>query len=639
VNYDGRFKFDFTAASTNTGDAWTLSSVASQVFDSTFSVDGFARIGGGTGSGVWQAATNGANYSFDTSIGVLSVVAQLASTNTPLMFTNSRVAFLRDVVTASNACLMANTGSYGRAINGVSFQKDNILLTFGGYQYTAWYDNTNSTQNVWLARRTVTNTSVGAWEKFNTGSTFVNGKASWDAHCVISIGICPADGTLHMAWDHHDNTLRYRRSVAGLCTTNKAAWGAGAMNAEQNWLVNSSTTELDVTYPQFTITQGGGLIFNRRMGVSGNGDQYFQIYNPATGAWNAKIQFINRAGTYVGVDPFGTTRTCTERCAYINGFDMDTNGTIHVTWTWRESASQYGNRDICYAYSPDLGTSWYNSAGTKIADTSLGQTITQASTGITIVPLDMRQLLINQQAQCVDNAGRVHVLMLQRRQETGYDPSVYSAEFSTKFTAYYHYFRDPATGAWTQRRIPPDLYPPGSRPKIGFDAAGNLYAAFVSYPAGTAVTPGYTSGQLVIAAASAATSYTNWDIVQVIPTQFDGEPMIDQARLLADNILAVYLQEHSTNTAAVGTPLHAFEFAVSTTPTIPLALDFSAADSLVTFSAAAGHNYKLQSASTLSPTNWTNASAIVPGISGRMTLNDVNGKNSGQRFYRVVTDP
>jgi hypothetical protein len=473
-----------------------------------------------------------------------------------------RVASLQDSVVTSAACLMPSTAPYGRAINGISFQKQ-ILHTFNGYQYTAWYDTVGSTQTVWLARRTVKGANVGPWQTFNTGSTFVNGKGSWDSHNVIAFGICPADGTLHIAWDHHNRTLRYRRSIAGLCTTNTAAWGmAGMLNAEQNWLVSSGSTELDVTYPQFITTPDGGLMLDRRIGISGNGDQHFQLYNPTAGAWSAKVQFINRAGTYVGSDAFGTARTATERCAYLNGFDFGPDGKIHVTWTWRESASQYGNRDICYAYSPDMGKNWYNNAGAQIADTSLGQTITQASPGITIAPLDMRQLMINQQAQCVDNDGRVHVLMLHRRQDSGYEPNVFSKQFSTKFTAYYHYIRDPSTGKWSQRRIPVDAYPVGSRSKICYDAAGNLYAAFISYPAGTDATPGYTSGKLVIATASKASQYTDWEVVYSNPASFNGEPLIDQARLLSDNVLSVYIQEHSTTTAVVGTPLHVFEFTV-----------------------------------------------------------------------------
>lgn len=556
-----------------------------------------------------------------------------------------RVAFLCDSVVATNACLMPSSATYGRAINGMSFQKDNILLTFGGYQYTAWYDTSNTIQMVWLARRSVTNTTVGAWEKVNTGSEFLNGdENSWDAHNVIAIGICPTDGTLHLSWDHHNNTLRYRRSVAGLCTTNQAAWGAGMLNAEQDWLVASGQTELDVTYPQFITTPDGGLALDRRMGVSGNGDQYFQVYNPATGAWNAKVQFINRAGTYIGPDAFGTTRTCTERCAYVNGLDFGPDGTLHVTWTWRESASQYGNRDICYASSPDLGSNWYNNASSKIADTSQAQKITQASSGITIVPLDMRQLLINQQAQCVDGDGRVHVLMLHRRQDSGFEPAVFSKQFSTKFTAYYHYFRDPTTGDWSQRRIPVEDYPVGSRPKIGYDAGGNAYAVFVSYPAGTDVTPGYTNGKLVVASASKASQYTDWEIVQAVDVAFDGEPLLDQRRLLADNILSVFIQEHSAITTYAGTPLHVFDFAVNvtspnTTATSTIAMNFNGQDSLVTVSATAGHTYQLQAATTLSPANWGNVGAAVSGVNGLLALSDPNGRGINQKFYRVVTDP
>ena len=76
-----------------------------------------------------------------------------------------RVALLRDSVVTTNACLMPLSGpAYGRAINGISFQTK-ILAKYDGYEYTAWYDTTGSgtgTQTIWLARRGLTNTSVGA---------------------------------------------------------------------------------------------------------------------------------------------------------------------------------------------------------------------------------------------------------------------------------------------------------------------------------------------------------------------------------------------------------------------------------------------------------------------------------------------
>ncbi|MBN2163801.1 MAG: BNR-4 repeat-containing protein [Pontiellaceae bacterium] len=558
------------------------------------------------------------------------------------------VAYIRDSVITNNALLMAG-GSYGRAINGISYQEQ-ILQTFGDYQYTAYYDTVGSVQTICLARRTVDEAAVGPWEIIRTDSEFLNGdESSWDAHNVISFGICPADGTLHMAWDHHNNTLRYRRSVPGLCTTNTAAWGAGMLLAEQNWLVDSSTPEYDVTYPQFVATPDGKLVLNRRIGISGRGDQLFQIYDPASGGWRSHVEFISRDGTYTGVNPYGSIVTATERCAYINGFDIDTNGTMHVTWTWRESQSQYGNRDICYAYSPDQGVSWYNNAGSKVADTGLGQYMTMNSAGMTVVPLDMQQLLINQQAQCVDNEGRVHALMLHRRQDPGYEPAYFTAIFSTKFAAYYHYFRDPASGEWTQRRIPPDAYPVGSRPRIGYDAEGNVYAAYLSYPAGTVVFPGYRENDdysvLVIASASKASAYTDWEILQVIDQDFDGEPLLDQARLLNDNILAIYIQEHDTYTSGDGipTPLHVYEFAVDVPEPASagrIACSFMGDDVLISAYGQTGTNYQLQTIEDLADTNgWSEVGASISGMNSLLVFPSVDGLQNRQSFYKVSGVP
>ena len=545
-----------------------------------------------------------------------------------------RVAFLRDSVVATNACLMPISAPYGRAINGVSFQ-DHILLTFDGYQYTAWYDTvgtSSTTQTIWLARRTISGTSVGAWEKVNTGSLFVNGKSSWDAHDVIAFGICPVDGTLHMAWDMHGNTLRYRRSVLGLCTTNQSAWGSGMLGSEQNKLAAADPVNYDssVTYPQFITTPDNKLVFDRRYGASGNGDDLMQIYNPATGTWNTNKLYISRVGNYNG---------STSRNAYLNGFDFGPDGAIHVTWTWREGAGS-ANHDLCYAYSTDNGVTWQNNAGTVIGNTSLGQSINLNSTGIIFRALDMNQLLINQQAQCVDKDGRLHVLVLHRIQDPGYEyPNYTTANFSTLATAYYHYFRDPVTGVWSQRRLPFDAYPVGSRPKIAYDANGNVYAVYLSYPAGTDVVPGYTHGSLVIASASKASQYTDWAVVQALGLDCNGEPLLDQARLLADNILSVYIQENSASTSLVGTPLHVFDFAVGVTSPNPVALNFSGQDALVTVNATSAHTYQLQAASTLSPVNWTNASPVTSGVNGLLTLPDASGLGASQRFYRVVTDP
>jgi hypothetical protein len=558
-----------------------------------------------------------------------------------------RVSLLRDSIVATNACLMPLSGpAYGRAINGISFQT-RILLKYDGYEYTAWYDTTGSgtgTQTIWLARRGLTNTVAGAWDKFSTGSTFINGKGSWDAHCVVSLGVSP-DGVLHYSWDMHGNTLRYRHSVPGVCTTNKSLWGTGSMfTAAQpaggtNWLVANGSSILNVTYPMFINRPTGELMFEYRTGNTTAGDHWLHTWQPATSNWTTGIKFTAKEGTYTGVLASGVTGTSTSRNPYENNFDFAPDGTLHHTWTYREAADS-SNHDLDYTYSTNNGATWFNNGGTNIADTSLGQSINVSSPGIIVKVLDSRQRLINQQAQCVDNDGRLHVLMLHRRAEP--DAAWVSGDsvFSVVDTAYFHYFRDPVTRVWSQRQIPWKVFPVGCRPKLGYDATGNLYAVYLSYAStNTDVVPGYIGGKLVIASASKASQWTDWQVVMSLTNAFNGEPLIDQTRLLADNLLSVFIQEDSAVTSVVGTPLHVLDFAVNVTPPNTLALNFVSQDSLVTFSAASGHNYQLQSATSLAPPNWTNASTVTPGITGLMSLADPNGKNSAQRFYRVVTDP
>ena len=555
-----------------------------------------------------------------------------------------RVALLRDSVLTTNACLMASSAPYGRAINGISFQT-RILAKYDGYEYTAWYDTTgsgNGTQTIWLARRTVNATSSGAWEKYSTGSLFVNGKGSWDAHNVVSLGISP-DGTLHYSWDMHGNTLRYRHSVAGLCTTNKVAWGGAGMftmaSSGTNWLVANGQTIANVTYPMFVNRPSGELMFEYRTGNTTAGDHWLHTWLPATTNWTTGIKFSAKEGTYTGVLATGVTGSSTSRNPYENNFDFAPDGTLHHTWTYRELADA-ANHDLCYAYSTNNGVTWFNNGGTNITDTGLGTSINVSSPGIIIKVLDSRQRFINQQAQCVDNDGRVHILALHRRAEPDAAWVFGDSVFSVVDTAYFHYFRDPVTHVWSQRRIPWTAFPVGSRPKLGYDAQGNLYGVYLSYAStNTDVVPGYIAGKLVIASASKASQYTDWQVVQSLTNDLNGEPLIDQARLLADNILSVFIQENSATTTVVGTPLHVFDFAVNVTPPNTLALNFVAQDSLVTFSAMAGHNYQLQSASILSPPNWTNASAVLPGINGLMSLPDPNGRSATQRFYRFVQDP
>ncbi|MFC1465718.1 MAG: BNR-4 repeat-containing protein [Candidatus Brachytrichaceae bacterium NZ_4S206] len=550
-----------------------------------------------------------------------------------------RVAFLRDSVVATNACLMPAGSTYGRAINGISFQ--NGPLTFNGYQYVAWYDTVGTTQKLWLGRRAVNRFNTGPWEKFDTGSEFLNGdEPAWNAHNVIALGICHTDGSLHFAWDMHGNTLRYRRSIPGLATTNLAAWGPGAIFGEQNWLVASGQSITSVTYPRFVNTPSGALRFFYRTGSTSAGDHWMHNYQPATTNWSARWKFSAKEGTFSDVSVNGGTFTSTSRNAYENGYTYGPDGTLHYTWTYRENTANPANHDIHYAYSTDNGVTWRNNAGALIANTTLGQAIRVDSPGVIVRVVNSRQLLINQQAQCVDLEGRVHVLMLHRRPEPEFAWQLGDPAFATAKTAYFHYFRDPATGVWSQRRLPLDISV-GARPKIGYDALGNLYAVYVGGYS-TVVTPGYAAGWLAVASTSKASQYSDWTVAITNTLRFDGEPVLDQDRLLADGILSVFIQETSGNSGVVGTPLHVLDYAVNVSATDTArtaALEFRGSDALVSIPVTNGSAYQLQATGSLAPAGWTNVGPAVPGPNGLLALPDPDGRAAEQRFYRVLRSP
>ena len=97
-------------------------------------------------------------------------------------------------------------GRFGQSINGLAFQQD-AVASHGEYQYVAYYDRD---RQVCIARRKL---PQGDWQVIRFDDYKFEGN---DAHNTISIGISPADGTLHMAFDHHVHPLHYRVSKKGV---------------------------------------------------------------------------------------------------------------------------------------------------------------------------------------------------------------------------------------------------------------------------------------------------------------------------------------------------------------------------------------------------------------------------------------
>jgi hypothetical protein len=466
---------------------------------------------------------------------------------------------ISDTVVDANALIFGTNGEWGRGINGQAFQAD-ALVTFGGYQYVTWYHYSSGDKNVMIARRTINGETTGPWETVNTGSRIVNGLGSADVHNTISMGISANDGVIHLAFDHHVNNLRYEVSPAGLATTNKNLWGPTIYSTpERNYLVAPGSTISQVTYPMYFNTPSGDLQFAYRTGTSGNGTMMLSNYTSGAGGslgtWSTPRALLTGTGSYKG---------SASRNAYVNGFDYGPDGKLHLTWTWRELAGS-ANHDINYAYSEDGGTTWKNNAGTVVANLAANDPLNISDPGLVVVALDDKQSLYNQMTQGVDSAGRVHTIVEHRRQEPGYEWRSSDPIWDPERSAYYHYFRDPATGEWSQRQLPTETGV-GSRARMAIDADGNVYAVYTDRGPEDGNYK-YNPGNLIISAATAASNYTDWSILYQGTEQFIGEPFIDKTRLLEDGILSIMVQLDSPGTTMTGTPLRIMEFAAVPEPT------------------------------------------------------------------------
>ena len=500
----------------------------------------------------------------------------------------------------------AGGGLFGRSLNVVAHQTS-PLLTAGDFQYVTWYQLSRNQEHVMLGRRDLA-TPGSDWEIFDTGLNLFNGDANdddkdagfatqtqpWDSHCAINLGIS-GDGVIHIAYDHHSNPLNYLRSVAGAATgawTRTDVFGVTeTMDALEDSFRPGDPILLAVTYPRFvTNAVTGDMVATYRLGQSGAGNLYISNYNSQSGEWTQGREFINGndGAPYNDSAITGINSTSTSRNPYLNDINFGPNGTLHATFTWRETANGTANHGLNYITSNNNGLTWLNDSANQVA--GIGGSVSIVSPGITIgsdanyfppglsnspasvdPPLgeiDRLQTLINQQGQTVDAEGGVHALMWHRE-----DPSTRSSDdnaFDSREAAYFHYYKNPMTGEWSRSQIPrvDALGNPldvGSRGKIVYDENGNVFAAYLSPGIARADSRNYLDpGGLVIAGATKASNYSDWTILSFDTTLYEGEPIVDQQRLLRDNVLSVMIQDTNFNQTGVTTSnIRVFDFAVA----------------------------------------------------------------------------
>jgi hypothetical protein len=429
------------------------------------------------------------------------------------------LARIGDTVVDPAALTLRTGATYGSTINGQAFQQD-LLRTSAGWQYVTYYDGQ---RHVCLARRRLPD---GPWQVIRFLDYEFKGD---DAHNVISLGICERDGTIHLAFDHHVSPLHYRVSKPGAAGhPETVAWAAALFGPVQSALVAGSP--LVVTYPRFLATPEGGLQLHYRRGGSGNGDNMLADYHPETGAWSAARQIDSGQGVYQ--DDLGRN---THRNAYPNGYDYDATGRLQASWVWRESANG-ANHDLLYAYSDDHGQTWFNDAGRPITGPANIDT-----PGLAVEKISRRQGLMNNQAQAVDAQNRLHVVMWSANTVMATNAAPADVWGAPADRRYHHYWRE-AAGKWHDEVLP---WVAGSRPRLFADEQSNLLLIYNRPAGGEPMQAGiyFTRGDLVIARATAANQWRDWQMVTEEKGPFINEMLGDNARWKTQKILSVMVQE------------------------------------------------------------------------------------------------
>ena len=203
--------------------------------------------------------------------------------------------------------------------------RNNSLITHGDEQYISYYD---AEGYLVLGKRKLNS------ELWTLHRTQYRGNVK-DAHNIISM-IIDGEGYLHISFDHHGHKLNYCRSIA-----------PGSLELGDK-MPMTGVDEGNVTYPEFYPLSGGDLLFVYRSGSSGRGNLVMNHYSLKEHKWS-RVQDVLIDGE-------------NKRNAYWQLY-VDEQGTIHLSWVWRETWQVETNHDICYARSFDNGVTWYKSSG------------------------------------------------------------------------------------------------------------------------------------------------------------------------------------------------------------------------------------------------------------------------------------
>ncbi|MFG6686791.1 BNR repeat-containing protein [Mariniflexile sp. HNIBRBA6329] len=434
----------------------------------------------------------------------------------------AQVKIKQESISTVDSKALTIDGRFGTAINGRTYQKD-ALASHNGYQYIAYY---NENRCVCISRRKL---PEGDWKTIQ----FLDYDfKSDDSHNIVSLGICPNDGTIHLAFDHHVHPLHYRVSKKGLATNPETMeWSAASFGPILNELEENKP--IKITYPKFWPTPEGNLQINYRVRGSGDGDRMLVDYNAETGKWEHTRQIDSALGMFE--DQLGKSET---RCSYPNGYDYDANGRLHVTFVWREN-SQGANHDLMYAYSDDRGFTWKNNDGNV-----LNEIINVNSPGLVVQSIPRVWGLMNDHGQVIDSKERVHVVMYHGTKET--IEAAGSTLGATRWgpisaQRYFHYWRN-EQGVWNRFQLPMAV---GNRPKIFADKNDNLIMIYggTTNKSIRGKSSKADGEDLIVAVATAKNKWQDWHIAHAVKGPFMNDMLADIYRWKKERRLSVMLQD------------------------------------------------------------------------------------------------
>jgi len=215
------------------------------------------------------------------------------------------------------------------------------LLTERGHQFIAYYD---AERRMTVVGRKLAETN---WTRVRPEGVAVpkrqrmSNAIGWDSHNYLTMAL-DRDGCLHLSGNMHADPLIYYRTRKPF-----------DLNTLERIDRMTGEREERTTYPVFSHGPAGDLIFKYRDGGSGNGSDYYNIYDPDTRQWRWLF-----AGPLL--DGEG------ERNAYSTGLQRGPDGLYHLLWMWRDTPDAMSNHTLSYARSRDL-LQWETSAGKSIA--------------------------------------------------------------------------------------------------------------------------------------------------------------------------------------------------------------------------------------------------------------------------------